>query len=139
LNLRFKEHKLIKILRKLSWFIFYILFNAVLFLIEIRVLFTTNDGFTSGSGFQSVDDILEALNVVFNILEDMVMVFYFYTAIGLAIVALLLFIPVQVYYINRKFKNHKKKFLYSLLASFTVVMTLKLLLYAWMFIDLNYL
>ncbi|WP_396634140.1 hypothetical protein [Maribacter sp. R86514] len=102
-------------------------------------MFTTNDGFTSGSGFQSVDDILEALNVVFNILEDMVMVFYFYTAIGLAIVALLLFISVQVYYINRKFKNHKKKFLYSLLASFAVVMTLKLLLYAWMFIDLNYL
>jgi len=111
----------------------------VLFFIEISVLFTTNYGFTGGSGFESVDDILEALNVVFNILEGMVMVFYLYTVIGLAIVALLLFIPVQVYYINRKFKNHKKKFLYSLLASFAVVMTLKLLLYAWMFIDLNYL
>ncbi|MFV1449373.1 hypothetical protein VBZ51_09515 [Maribacter sp. HS] len=128
-----------KILKKLSWFILYLLFNAVLFFIEVSVLFTTNDGFTSGSGFESVDDVLEALNVVFNILEGMVMVFYLYTAIGLAIVALLLFIPVQVYYINRKFKNHRKKFLYSLLASFAVVMTLKLLLYAWMFIDLNYL
>ncbi|KSA14120.1 hypothetical protein [Maribacter dokdonensis] len=128
-----------KILKKLSWFIFYLLFNAVLFFIEVSVLFTTNDGFTGGSGFESVDDVLEALNVVFNILEGMVMVFYLYTAIGLAIVALLLFIPVQVYYINRKFKNHRKKFLYSLLASFAVVMTLKLLLYAWMFIDLNYL
>lgn len=128
-----------KILKKLSWFILYLLFNAVLFFIEVSVLFTTNDGFTSGSGFESVDDVLEALNVVFNILEGMVMVFYLYTAIGLAIVALLLFIPVQVYYINRKFKNHRKKFLYSLLTSFAVVMTLKLLLYAWMFIDLNYL
>lgn len=128
-----------KILKKLSWFILYLLFNAVLFFIEVSVLFTTNDGFTGGSGFESVDDVLEALNVVFNILEGMVMVFYLYTAIGLAIVALLLFIPVQVYYINRKFKNHRKKFLYSLLASFAVVMTLKLLLYAWMFIDLNYL
>jgi len=128
-----------KILKKLSWFILYLLFNAVLFFIEVSVLFTTNDGFTGGSGFESVDDVLEALNVVFNILEGMVMVFYLYTAIGSAIVALLLFIPVQVYYINRKFKNHRKKFLYSLLASFAVVMTLKLLLYAWMFIDLNYL
>lgn len=127
-----------EILKKLFWFILYFLFNAVLFFIEIIVLFTTNDGFTGVSGFESVDDILEAFNVVFNILEGMVMVFYLYTVIGLAIVALLLFIPVQVYYINRKFKNHKKKFLYSLLASFTVVMTLKLLLYAWMFIDLNY-
>ena len=128
-----------KILKKLSWFILYLLFNAVLFFIEVSVLFTTNDGFTGGSEFESVDDVLEALNVVFNILEGMVMVFYLYTAIGLTIVALLLFIPVQVYYINRKFKNHRKKFLYSLLASFAVVMTLKLLLYAWMFIDLNYL
>ncbi|APA62977.1 hypothetical protein [Maribacter sp. 1_2014MBL_MicDiv] len=128
-----------KILKKLSWFILYLLFNAVLFFIEVSVLFTTNDGFTGGSGFESVDDVLEALNVVFNILEGMVLVFYLYTAIVLAIVALLLFIPVQVYYINRKFKNHRKKFLYSLLASFAVVMTLKLLLYAWMFIDLNYL
>lgn len=128
-----------EILKKLIWLILYLLFNAVLFFIEISVLFTTNDSFTGGSGFESVDDILEAFNVVFNILEGMVMVFYLYTAIGLAIVALLLFIPVQVYYINRKFKNHKKKFLYSLLASFAVVMTLKLLLYAWMFIDLNYL
>ena len=127
-----------EILKKLFWFILYFLFNAVLFFIEISVLFTTNDSFTGGSGFESVDDILEAFNVVFNILEGMVMVFYLYTVIGLAIVALLLFIPVQVYYINRKFKNHKKKFLYSLLASFTIVMTLKLLLYAWMFIDLNY-
>ncbi|WP_430425308.1 hypothetical protein [Maribacter litoralis] len=128
-----------EVLKKLIWLILYLLFNVVLFFIEISVLFTTNDGFTGGSGFESVDDILEALNVVFNILEGMVMVFYLYTAIGLTIVALLLFIPVQVYYINRKFKNHKKKFLYSLLASFAVVMTLKLLLYAWMFIDLNYL
>lgn len=128
-----------ELLKKLIWLILYLLFNAVLFFIEISVLFTTNDSFTGVSGFESVDDILEALNVVFNILEEMVMVFYFYTAIGLAIVALLLFIPVQVYYINRKFKNHKKKFLYSLLASFAVVMTLKLLLYTWMFIDLNYL
>jgi len=127
------------VLKKLSWFILYFLFNALLFFIEVSVLFTTNDGFTGGSGFESVDDILEALNVVFNILEGMVMVFYLYTAIGLAIVALLLFIPVQVYYINRKFKNNSKKYWYSLLASFGVVVLLKLLMYSWMYIDMNYL
>ncbi|CAN0596526.1 unnamed protein product, partial [Ectocarpus sp. 12 AP-2014] len=90
-----------KILKKLSWFILYLLFNAVLFFIEVSVLFTTNDGFTGGSGFESVDDVLEALNVVFNILEGMVLVFYLYTAIVLAIVALFLFIPVQVSFLNR--------------------------------------
>jgi len=139
LNLRFKEHKLIKILKKLSWFILYLLFNAVLFFIEIRVLFTTNDGFTSGSGFESVDDILEAFNAIFSVLESMAMVLYLYSAIGLAIVAFILFIPVQVYYINRKFSNHRKKYWYSLLASFGVVVLLKLLIYSWMYIDMNYL
>lgn len=139
MNLRFKEHKLIKILKKLSWFILYILFNAVLFLIEIRVLFTTNDGFTSGSGFETVDDILEAFSAIFELLEGVTIVFYFYAAIGLALMALLLFIPVQVYYINRKFSNHRKKYWYSLLASFGVVVLLKLLMYSWMYIDMNYL
>ncbi|MDF4202624.1 hypothetical protein PXD56_06650 [Maribacter sp. SA7] len=130
---------MIKILKKLSWFILYLLFNAVLFLIEIRVLFTTNDGFTGGSGFESIDDILEAFSAIFNVLEGIVMVYYFYWSIGLVIIALLLFIPVQVYYINRKFNNHRKKFWYSLLASFVVVIGLKLLMYSWMYIDMNYL
>ena len=111
----------------------------MLFLIEIRVLFTTNDGFTSGSGFETVDDILEAFSAIFELLEGVTIVFYFYAAIGLALMALLLFITVQVYYINRKFSNHRKKYWYSLLASFGVVVLLKLLMYSWMYIDMNYL
>lgn len=140
MNLRFKEHKLIKILKKLSWFILYILFNAVLFFIEISVLFKrSNQNYRGNSGLNSVDDILEAFNAIFSVLESMAMVFYLYSAIGLAIVAFILFIPVQVYYINRKFKNNSKKYWYSLLASFGVVVLLKLLMYSWMYIDMNYL
>ncbi|WP_405414168.1 hypothetical protein [Maribacter sp. Asnod1-A12] len=131
---------MIKILKKLFWFILYLLFNAVLFIIELKVLFRRDtSGYSGGSGVETVDDILEAFNAIFSVLESMTMVFYLYSVIGLAIVALILFIPVQVYYINRKFKNNSKKYWYSLLASFGVVVLLKLLMYSWMYIDMNYL
>jgi len=140
LNFRFKEHKLIKILKKLSWFILYLLFNSVLFIIELKVLFKRDTySYSGGSGVETLDDILEAFNAIFSVLESMAMVFYLYSAIGLTIVAFILFIPVQVYYINRKFKNNSKKYWYSLLASFGVVVLLKLLMYSWMYIDMNYL
>ncbi|MEP2238370.1 MAG: hypothetical protein ABJI22_08425 [Maribacter sp.] len=128
------------ILKKLSWLVLYLLFNAVLFFIEVSVLFKGEDSsYSSNSGLNSIDDILEAFSAIFNVLEGIVMVYYFYWSISLVIIGLLLFIPVQVYYINRKFNNHRKKFWYSLLASFVVVILLKLLMYCWMYIDMNYL
>ena len=129
-----------KILKKLSWLILYLLFNAVLFIIELKVLFKRDtSGYSGGSGVETVDDILEAVGAMFNILESIAMIGYFYVTVALAILALVLFIPVQVYYIKPKFTNRSKSFWYGLLASFAVVLVLKLLLYAWVFIDENYL
>ncbi|WP_286815064.1 MULTISPECIES: hypothetical protein [Maribacter] len=96
-------------------------------------------GYSGGSGVETVDDILEAISAMFNILESIAMIGYFYVTVALAILALVLFIPVQVYYIKPKFTNRSKSFWYGLLASFAVVLVLKLLLYAWVFIDENYL
>ncbi|CAN0586098.1 unnamed protein product [Ectocarpus sp. 12 AP-2014] len=129
-----------KILKKLSWFILYLLFNAALFIIELKVLFKRDtSGYSGGSGVENVDDILGAIGAMFNILESIAMIGYFYVTVALAILALVLFIPVQVYYIKPKFTNRSKSFWYGLLASFAVVLVLKLLLYAWVFIDENYL
>ncbi|MEP2278827.1 hypothetical protein [Maribacter sp.] len=128
------------ILKKIAWLVLYLLFNAVLFFIEVSILFEGGDSsYSSNSGLNSIDDILEAFSAIFNVLEGVVMVFYFYWSIGMVIIGLLLFIPVQVYYINRKYKHHRKKFWFSLLASFVVVIGLKLLMYSWMYIDMNYL
>lgn len=129
-----------KILKKLSWFILYLLFNVVLFIIELKVLFKRDTyGYSGGSGVETVDDILEAVGAMFNILESIAMIGYFYVTVALAILALVLFIPVQVYYIKPKFTNRSKSFWYGLLASFAVVLVLKLMLYAWVFVDENYL
>ncbi|MEO9505495.1 MAG: hypothetical protein ABJF56_14035 [Maribacter dokdonensis] len=96
-------------------------------------------GYSGGSGVETVDDILEAISAMFNILESIAMIGYFYVTVALAILALVLFIPVQVYYIKPKFTNRSKSFWYSLLSSFVVVILLKLLMYCWMYIDMNYL
>jgi len=129
-----------KILKKLSWFILYLLFNAVLFIIELKVWFKQDTyGYSGGSGVETVDDILEAIGAMFNILESIAMIGYFYVTVALSILALILYIPVQVYFIKPKFTNRSKKFWYGLLVSFAVVLVLKLLLYAWFFVDENYL
>ncbi|SHK31985.1 hypothetical protein SAMN04488007_2736 [Maribacter aquivivus] len=130
---------MIKILKKLSWLLLYLLFNTVLFFIEVSILFDTNNSSNSGiSGFDSIDALLEGFNAFFDVLQGMALLFFFYASIASAIFALLLFIPVQLYFINRKFKNHSRKFLYSLLASFALVILLKLPKYIFMFIEMTY-
>ncbi len=124
---------MIKILKKLSWLIIYLLFNAVIFFIEIHVLFKKNDtNYSSNSGFSLLDQF-------FNILEGFAIVGFVYAAVGLTIVSFMLFIPLQIYYIEVKYKNNKNKFWFSLLVSFSVVIILKLILHCWRFVDLNYL
>ncbi|WP_405397510.1 hypothetical protein [Maribacter sp. Asnod2-G09] len=130
---------MIKILRKLFWLLLYLLFNTALFFIEVRILFDTNDSSSSGvSGFDSIDALLVGFNAFFDVLQSVALLFFFYASIASAIFALLLFIPVQIYFINRKFKNHRRKFLYSLLASFALVILLKLPKYIFMFIEMTY-
>ena len=116
----------------------YVLFNILLFFIEVNFFFKKNDSGNT-SGFSLLDDVFTITNSSFNFLGDLALVGFSFVAMGIALVAFLLFIPLQLYYINRKYKNHKKKFLFSLLASFTIVILLKLMMYLWMFIDMNYL
>ncbi|SIQ53779.1 hypothetical protein SAMN05421797_1026 [Maribacter ulvicola] len=120
--------------------VLYVLFNSVFFFIEINTLFGHKESNHSGSsGVASIDDVLKVFSLLLNVLESIAIVGYLYVAIGVAIIALILFVPVQVYYINRKFKNYRKKFWYSLMASFAVVILVKLVMYSWMYIDMNYL
>lgn len=127
-------------IKKLSWVIIYLLFNSIIFFIEIYVLFKKdNTSYSSNRGFSLLDVFFNMSNSVFSTLEGFAILGFTYLSIGISIMAFILFIPLQIYYIEPKYKYNNKNFLFSLLASFSVVVLLKLVLYCWMFVDLNYL
>lgn len=128
-----------RIFTKTIWLILYLAFNIVLFFIEINLFFKKNNSSYSGnSGINSLDDFFALSHASFNVLGELAIVGFSFVAMGIALVAFLLFIPFQVYVIKPKYKTSKKKFLFSLLAAFSIVMILKLIVYIWMFVDLNY-
>ena len=127
-------------IKKLSWLIIYLLFNTIIFFIEIYVLFKKDTtSYSSNSGFSLLDVFFNRSDSFFSILEGFAILGFTYLSIGISIVAFIFFMPLQIYYIQPKYKHNNKKFLFSLLASFSVVILLKLMLYCWMFVDLNYL
>jgi len=128
------------IVRKLIWLLIYVIFNAVLFFIEISILFNNDTtSHRSNSGFDWMDKALTITNSAFSFLEDLAFLIFSFISAGIMLVAFLIYIPIQIYVITPKYKEDKKRFLYSLLASFSLVIILKLIVYAWALIDINYL
>jgi hypothetical protein len=127
-----------RILKKIIWLILYLAFNIVLFFIEINFFFQNHDAsYSSNSGISTLDDFLTLVHTSFNTLEELAILGFSFVAVGVALVAFLLFIPIQIYVIKPKYKTSNKKFLFSLLAACSVVIILKLIGYIWMFVDLN--
>jgi hypothetical protein len=128
-----------KIFTKTIWLILYLTFNIVVFFIEINLFFKKNNTSYSGnSGISLLDDFFALSHASFNVLGELAIVGFSFVAMGIALVAFLFFIPLQVYFLKPKYKTSKKKFLFSLLAAFCIVMIIKLIVYIWMFVDLNY-
>ncbi|WP_282164742.1 hypothetical protein [Cellulophaga baltica] len=128
-----------QLFKKTIWLLLYLAFNSMLFFIELFFLFKKNNSdYSNPSGSNSLDDFLAFSSATFNFLGELAIVGFSFAAIGIALIAFLLFIPIQIYFIKPKYNDSNHKFLYSLLASFAMVLLLKLLMYVWMIIDLNY-
>ena len=125
----------IKLLKRLIWLIIYLSFNVIIFFLEISIFFKQNNKANkSNSGFSLLDGFLNLLNSFFDFIGTLALIALAYMDAILALVAFLLFIPIQIYFINPKYKNNKK-FLFSVLASLSVVILLKLIMYGSMLID----
>lgn len=129
-----------QILIKIAWLIIYTLFNIGLFFIELNFFFKkkpkTNK---SNSGIETLDVLIDVGHFFLDALNSFAIFIHASIDLSIALVAFLLFIPVQLRYIKPNYKRgSKKKFLYSVLASFVVLMLLKLIMYIWMFIDTSY-
>lgn len=130
-----------QILRKIAWLLIYLTFNIAVFYIEISVLFkkrTSKHHHNTGS---EVADLFLDLGTVFiDALSGLAVFIHGCLDSIIAVVAFLIFIPIQLKYIKHNFQEgSKKKFLYSVLAALAVVMLLKIIFYIWMFIDDSYL
>ncbi len=139
----FKKNSTVPIMKQLFkktiWLLLYLAFNSMLFFIELFFLFKKNNSdYSNPSGSNSLDDFLAFSSATFNFLGELAIVGFSFVATSIALIAFLLFIPIQIYFIKPKYNDSNHKFLYSLLASFAMVLLLKLLMYVWMIIDLNY-
>jgi len=128
-----------RILKKALWLLLYLAFNISLFFIEINFFFKNHDAsYSSNSGISALDDFFTFINTSYSAFAELAILSFKFVAMGIALVAFLLFIPIQIYVIKPKYKTSKKKFLFSLLAACSVVVILKLIGYIWMVVDLNY-
>lgn len=128
-----------KITSKIAWLLLYLAFNACLFFVEISVLFNKPKMAKSNTGFDILDVFLDLGGVFLDILSAFAMLAHLVSVAIIAIMALLFFIPVQRKYIKPKYEaGSKKKFFNSLVMAIAVLMVLKLIQYAWMFIEMNY-
>jgi len=128
-----------RILKKAIWLLLYLAFNMGLFFIEINFFFKNHDAsYSSNSGINALDDFFTFINTSYSAFAELAILSFKFVAMGIALVAFLLFIPIQIYVIKPKYKASKKKFLFSLLAACSVVVILKLIGYIWMVVDLNY-
>lgn len=126
-----------QVLLKITWLIIYIVFNVGLFFIEVSILFKKRTrSHKSNTGSETLDVLLDFGAGVLDALSGLTILIHGCFDVVIALVAFLLSIPVQFKYIKPNYETgSKKKFLFSLLASLSVLMLLKLMFYIWLFMD----